>query len=67
MFIANLFDIFVMISAICTVVEEGYNHHFVDDVDTKYECPICLMVLRDPVQTGCGHRFCAGCLKKWQL
>lgn len=30
-------------------------------LDQKYVCPICNEVLRDPVQTPCGHRFCENC------
>lgn len=30
-------------------------------LDRKYVCLICNKVLRDPVQTPCGHRFCENC------
>ncbi|XP_033111167.1 TNF receptor-associated factor 6-like [Anneissia japonica] len=43
---------------------EGYDLTFVPSLDQKYECPICLMCLREPVQTECGHRFCCSCIKK---
>ncbi|XP_011671902.2 TNF receptor-associated factor 6-A [Strongylocentrotus purpuratus] len=42
----------------------GYDYHFEPTLDPKYECPICLMCLRDPVQTECGHRFCSDCIKR---
>lgn len=29
-----------------------------------FECPICLGVLHDPVQTSCAHIFCSDCLQK---
>uniref|UniRef100_A0A3B4AFX6 RING-type domain-containing protein n=1 Tax=Periophthalmus magnuspinnatus TaxID=409849 RepID=A0A3B4AFX6_9GOBI len=32
--------------------------------NNKYECPICLMALRNAVQTPCGHRFCKNCIEK---
>ena len=28
----------------------------------KYECPINLLRLQEPVQISCGHRFCRGCI-----
>ncbi|XP_035664231.1 TNF receptor-associated factor 2-like [Branchiostoma floridae] len=28
----------------------------------KYRCPFCQLILRDPVQTHCGHRYCSSCL-----
>ncbi len=34
---------------------------FVDNVD-RWKCPLCIQVLRDPVQTLCGHRCCETCL-----
>ena len=34
---------------------------FVEKLQTRYYCPICLECLRDTVQTKCGHRFCAKC------
>ena len=41
---------------------EGYDEYFDPPLESKYECPICLLGLREPVQTGCGHRFCRGCI-----
>ncbi|KAI8495577.1 PREDICTED: TNF receptor-associated factor 5-like [Branchiostoma belcheri] len=35
---------------------------FVQPLSKVYECPICMLAFRDPVQTACGHRFCADCL-----
>ena len=42
----------------------GYDEVFDPPVSTDYECPICIMVLRNPVQTPCGHRFCAACINR---
>ncbi|XP_068674252.1 TNF receptor-associated factor 6-like [Montipora foliosa] len=41
---------------------EGYDEYFEPPLESKYECPICLLGLREPVQTTCGHRFCRGCI-----
>ena len=44
------------------VVNGGYDVKPVENVPSEYECPICLLMLRQPVQTSCGHRFCQICL-----
>ncbi|KAK3102988.1 hypothetical protein FSP39_015546 [Pinctada imbricata] len=44
--------------------DEGYDLEFILR-DEKYDCPICLLVLRDPYQTQCGHRFCQRCIFRW--
>lgn len=31
-----------------------------------FQCPICLGVLHDPVQTACDHHFCSECLQQTQ-
>ena len=43
---------------------DGYDEIFDPPVSTDYECPVCMLVLRNPVQTQCGHRFCAACIKR---
>ncbi|XP_066509864.1 TNF receptor-associated factor 6-like [Hoplias malabaricus] len=44
--------------------QQGYDVDFDPPLESKYECPICLMGLRSAVQTPCGHRFCNSCIKK---
>ena len=40
----------------------GYDFAFVDGFPPGHKCPICLLVMRNPVQTArCGHRFCESC------
>ncbi|XP_011877424.1 PREDICTED: TNF receptor-associated factor 6-A [Vollenhovia emeryi] len=34
-------------------------------VEPRFECPICLTWLRDPVLTSCGHKFCSQCIYTW--
>ena len=41
----------------------GYDFEFVDKVLDSQTCPVCLLPMRDAVQTTeCGHRFCKDCL-----
>lgn len=44
--------------------QQGYDVEFDPPLESKYECPICLMGLRSAVQTPCGHRFCQSCITK---
>ncbi|XP_078271927.1 TNF receptor-associated factor 2-like [Rhinoraja longicauda] len=42
----------------------GYEANGVRDYDHKYYCGACGLLMRDPVQTECGHRFCHACHSK---
>ncbi|XP_031837033.1 TNF receptor-associated factor 6 isoform X3 [Nomia melanderi] len=40
---------------------DGMKEH----LEPRFECPICLNWLRDPVLTSCGHKFCSQCIYTW--
>ncbi|XP_045144118.1 TNF receptor-associated factor 3 isoform X2 [Echinops telfairi] len=40
----------------------GYKEKFVRTVEDKYKCEKCRLVLCNPRQTECGHRFCETCM-----
>lgn len=42
----------------------GYDEDFVSEVEDDFQCLICHLPLKDPVQTRCGHRFCKKCLEE---
>ena len=44
-------------------IQFGYDKKFLHPILKRHECPICLHVMRNPVQTECGHLFCKGCLE----
>ncbi|KAM3838100.1 TNF receptor-associated factor 3 [Diretmus argenteus] len=40
----------------------GFKDHFVESPEAKYCCEACRLVLCQPRQTECGHRFCQNCI-----
>ena len=40
----------------------GHDFLFVDELSPGQTCSICLVAMRNPVQTACGDRFCESCL-----
>lgn len=40
----------------------GFRDHFVETPEAKYCCESCRLVLCQPRQTECGHRFCHTCI-----
>ena len=44
--------------------EGGWSYKFVDVVDKEFECIICLLPLKNPFMTRCGHGMCKTCLDK---
>jgi TNF receptor-associated factor 2 len=36
---------------------------FPEAVDNKYKCTYCTNILRNPIQSFCGHRFCKDCIQ----
>ena len=45
-------------------VSGGFDANFVEPLEDKYTCPVCLLALRYPVQSTCGHRLCSSCYKR---
>lgn len=41
---------------------EGHDFVFVDEPSSEQICSVCLLVMKNAVQTVCGHRFCRHCL-----
>ena len=42
----------------------GYDYEFTSEVPEDWECLVCHLTLKDPVQiVGCGHRLCNICMK----
>ena len=59
-------NIIIMFSKLESSRPGGYEYEFVDAVDQKYICSICIMVIRDArLATCCGHHYCESCLRKW--
>ena len=50
-----------------SAVSGGYEYDFVDDpIPARYQCNICMKVLRDARLTECcGQHFCDSCLSDW--
>ncbi|XP_078601084.1 ligand of Numb protein X 2-like isoform X3 [Branchiostoma floridae x Branchiostoma japonicum] len=50
----------------CGHVHEGNGNHlydYVSEVDEELTCQICLQPLVNPLDTKCGHTFCARCIR----
>ncbi|XP_035682952.1 ligand of Numb protein X 2-like isoform X1 [Branchiostoma floridae] len=50
----------------CGHVHEGNGNHlydYVNEVDEELTCQICLQPLVNPLDTKCGHTFCARCIR----
>ena len=42
----------------------GYDYEFTSTVPEDWQCLVCRLTLKDPVQiVGCGHRLCNICMK----
>uniref|UniRef100_A0A8C8S606 TNF receptor-associated factor n=1 Tax=Pelusios castaneus TaxID=367368 RepID=A0A8C8S606_9SAUR len=48
--------------AIYVPEQGGYKEKFVTTVEDKYKCEKCHLILCNPRQTECGHRFCETCI-----
>ena len=42
----------------------GWTYEFVDVVEKDFECNVCLLPLKNPFMTRCGHSMCKTCLDK---
>ncbi|XP_060103204.1 TNF receptor-associated factor 5 [Heteronotia binoei] len=42
--------------------EPDVDYQFVESLEERYKCTHCHLVLHNPHQTGCGHRFCQRCI-----
>ncbi|KAM6201949.1 TNF receptor-associated factor 3 isoform 5-T5 [Rhynchocyon petersi] len=49
-------------AAVFVPEQGGYKEKFVKTVEDKYKCEKCRLVLCNPRQTECGHRFCESCM-----
>ena len=47
------------------MAENGKHIEFVKTLQNEFKCGICESVLREPVQTTCGHRYCEDCIKQF--
>lgn len=46
-------------------ITRGHDVEFVEPPPKEFECPICMLVLRDPHLTSCcGYLFCATCINR---
>ena len=53
-----------MEEAVPNQLPSGYDEDFVSVVEVDFQCLICHLPLKEPVQTRCGHRFCKECLEE---
>nr|XP_056709081.1 TNF receptor-associated factor 5 isoform X2 [Euleptes europaea] len=49
-------------SAVSLDFEPDVDYQFVESLEERYKCVHCHLVLHNPHQTGCGHRFCQRCI-----
>ncbi|XP_062981636.1 TNF receptor-associated factor 5 [Elgaria multicarinata webbii] len=49
-------------NAVSLDFEPNANYQFVEILEERYKCTYCHLVLHNPHQTGCGHRFCQHCI-----
>ncbi|XP_066477773.1 TNF receptor-associated factor 5 [Tiliqua scincoides] len=49
-------------NAVSLDFEPEANYLFVETLEERYKCTYCHLVLHNPHQTGCGHRFCQRCI-----
>lgn len=62
----NICGILYKIIMMYSTMEHGYDIEMAsgEAVETKFICPVCLSVMREAMQTSCGHRFCKVCITR---
>ncbi|CAM4538769.1 TNF receptor-associated factor 5 isoform X1 [Caretta caretta] len=60
--LSNIFARQNSTSGISLDFEPDTDYHFVETLEERYKCAYCHLVLHNPHQTGCGHRFCQHCI-----
>lgn len=54
-----------LVNSVNSLAQESCISDSIAGPEARFECPICLAWLRDPVVTSCGHRFCRSCIQSW--
>ncbi|KAJ1327585.1 YEATS family [Microdochium nivale] len=52
-------------AAAAAPTEEGGEEEEEEEIDEDDVCPICQLLLYDPVRTSCGHMLCSFCMATW--
>ena len=63
----HIFHLSVMADAtegenVSKTAQRGWEYEFIEEVDTDFECIVCLLPMREPYLTKCGHCMCKACL-----
>jgi len=64
LYILCLSDLWVKVVFADITKMPGYRIHLEEGNTKDIVCVLCLLILRAPVQTCCGHRCCLSCVKE---